>query len=424
MSVDMSAGRSTHSPRKRRRVVQVMSISSIMRHSDITVLGTTFFFCLTYVLLGLTDGLLVSQGVPSSNILIRLKYPCMLATIACAALHMVLSESTFIFRKEFVQLLSVGIVFFLISSVEIILTDSIGTSTVDDLIKLILPAVMAYCVLNTLNFEQLQRCMTVVFLSSITGYVCELSFSDISVEDILQSSFSSSSSSLESSIFAGISITLCFYYCYYRSNKMLTVLAVAYAIATFKRMAIIFAIVAFVAPMIVDVNKKISRYFVYFLSMTTLVVTGVYYWLLLPSSELLFKGLFGQSQMDLSMGRSAFLAKLMRNGFVPFGYGSSADVIGRTIEMDLIQIVIELTPLALLVFVCVYWNICCRNMYCIIVMLYEFSNFITSHSLNSNYKWGICFILIGMISYMPRNNSDEIDGFKKWSRRLFRMSYT
>lgn len=422
MGVNMNTGRGPRSVRV--RPTRTASLGSMMEHSDITVIGTIFFFCLTYVLLGLTDGLLVSQGASSSSILVRLKYPCMLATIACGLLHMVLTRSASIFRREFVQLFGVGAVFAFISAIEVIHTNSIGSTTTDDLLKLVLPVLMAYAVLNTLSFEQIQGCMVVVLLSSIVGYICELVVGGITLADLTQSSTgaasTATSSPLESSIFAGISITLCFYYCYYRSNKLLTILSVVYAIATFKRVAMAFAIVALILPLLINVNKKVNKLWVWLLAALTLVLTGAYYLLLQPSRASLFETIFGQSQMDFTTGRSAFLTKLLRNGFTPFGFGSSTDVIGRPLEMDLIQIALELTPIALVVFVLAYWNICRENLYCIIIMIYEYSNFITSHSLNSNYKWGICFILIGMITYMPRDNSGDMGWFAAQMRQLAR----
>lgn len=403
------------------RSARNISRSEAKTNSDVLVLGTAFFFCLTYMLLGLTDGLLVSQGVSASNILVRLKYPCMLATIGCGLLHMVLTKSTSIFCREFVQVFGVGVVFTFISAIEIIYTSRIGASTVDNLLKLMLPVLMAYCVLNTLSFELLQRSMFVVLLSSVAGYICELSFGDVTFADIMQSDFNTSSSPLESSIFAGMSITLCFYYCYYRSNKLLTVIGFIYAIATFKRAAIVFAVVALVLPLFVNVNKKIGKRFIWILALVTLIATGIYYLMLLPANAAMFERLFNQKQSDFTMGRSAFLDTLLRRDFIPFGFGSSGDIIGRSMEMDLIEIAIELTPLALILFVLAYWNICRRNLYCVIVMVYEFSNFITSHSLNSNYKWGICFIMIGMITYMPRSNSEDIGWFAAQMKGMSRF---
>lgn len=405
---------------KSTRVQSVMIYRGGIESSDIFTVGTMFFFCLTYILLGLTDGILVSQGVLASNVLVRLKYPCMLATIAFGVMHIVLTKHVSVFYREFSMLLSVGVVFSFISAIEVIYTDSIGTSTIDDLMKLVLPALMAYCVLNTLSFEQLQKCMVVVLFSSVVGYLCELSFGDISLMDIWQSDFSSSSSPLESSIFAGMSITLCFYYCYYRSDKFLVVLSVLYAIATFKRLAIIFAVIMLFLPLLVNVNRRIHGYWIWLFELVTLILTFIYYIIIQPSQSALFERIFKQNQMDFTMGRSAFLTKLSRNDFMPFGYGSSADVIGRTLEMDLIQIAVELSPIALLIFVHVYWNICGRNLYCILIMTYEYINFLTSHSLNSGYKWGISFILIGMINYMPRNNSADMGWFAMQVKQLGR----
>lgn len=372
--------------------------------SDCDVLNglTVVFFCLTYIFLGLTDGLLVARGVDAGNILVRLKYYLMILTVACSLLHAVVHKRFNIFWKETKQLLIIVIVFALISGFEIITVGAYTSDVLDSLIKLALPVLLAYGVLNTLTYRQLQISMVIVLGFSIAGYVCELLFGGFSSASLSEMDYATSSSPTESSIFAGISIILCAFYCYYRNNTVLTVLSTIYAIATFKRLAIIFAIAFFVIPIFVDPNKKVPSYIRQIMKMVFLCGTGIYYLLLLPQSGRIFEELFHQSQDQYTMGRSSFLRTLLSTNYQSYGYGSSAIVIGRSLEMDYLQIAIELTPIALFIFINGYWNILGNNLYLIIFMLFQSFNFLTSHSLNSNYAWGIAFIFIGMVIYMPQ----------------------
>ena len=373
------------------------------RMSDCDVLNglTVVFFCLTYIFLGLTDGLLVARGVDAGNILVRLKYYLMILTVACSLLYAVVHKRFNIFWKETKQLLIIVIVFALISGFEIITVGAYTSDVLDSLIKLALPVLLAYGVLNTLTYRQLQISMVIVLGFSIAGYVCELLFGGFSSASLSEMDYATSSSPTESSIFAGISIILCAFYCYYRNNTVLTVLSTIYAIATFKRLAIIFAIAFFVIPIFVDPNKKVPSYIRQIMKMVFLCGTGIYYLLLLPQSGRIFEELFHQSQDQYTMGRSSFLRTLLSTNYQSYGYGSSAIVIGRSLEMDYLQIAIELTPIALFIFINGYWSILGNNLYLTIFMLFQSFNFLTSHSLNSNYAWGIAFIFIGMVIYMP-----------------------
>lgn len=175
--------------------------------------------------------------------------------------------------------------------------------------------------------------------------------------------YGTSSSPTESSIFAGMSIILCAFYCYYRNNMVLTCLSTIYAIATFKRLAIVFAIAFFVIPIFFDPNKKVPSYVRQMMKFVFLCGTGIYYLLLLPQSSRIFEELFHQSQDQYTMGRSSFLRTLLSANYQPYGYGSSTIVIGRSLEMDYLQIAIELTPIALFIFINIYWNILGNNLY-------------------------------------------------------------
>lgn len=390
------------------------------RISDCDVLNglTVVFFCLTYIFLGLTDGLLVARGVDAGNILVRLKYYLMILTVACSLLYAVVHKRFNIFWKETKQLLIIVIVFVLISGFEIITVGAYTSDVLDSLIKLALPVLLAYGVLNTLTYRQLQISMVIVLGFSIAGYVCELLFGGFSSASLSEMDYDTSSSPTESSIFAGISIVLCAFYCYYRNNTVLTVLSTIYAIATFKRLAIIFAIAFFVIPIFVDPNKKVPSYIRQIMKMVFLCGTGIYYLLLLPQSGRIFEELFHQSQDQYTMGRSSFLRTLLSTNYQSYGYGSSAIVIGRSLEMDYLQIAIELTPIALFIFINGYWNILGNNLYLTIFMLFQSFNFLTSHSLNSTYAWGIAFIFIGMVIYMPQyqmNHGCKTAKLEKWS---------
>ncbi|QOL32677.1 hypothetical protein [Bifidobacterium eulemuris] len=330
----------------------------------------------------------------------------MLTTIGFSIIHMFFYRHHNYFWKETKQiiLLIIGITF--VSCLQILQTGQFTSLTVDNLLKILLPAIMAYGVLNTLSFKELQNCMVIIFISSVIGYLCELGFKHVSIDMIVNADYANSSSPFESSYFAGMSITLCFFYCYYRKNRLLTILSVLYVIATFKRLAIIFAILFFILPFFLNLDKKLPTWNRQVLKLFFLLVTYIYYWLLLPQTEEIFFNIFHDTQQHFTMGRNVFLDTLINSDYRAFGYGSTDIVLGFSLEMDLIQIALEMGPIILFLFINSFWNLTADNIYITFIILFEFANFLTSHSLNSNYKWGLTFIVIGMIVYMSKERDN------------------
>lgn len=387
-----------------------------LQDSDSFEMLTVFFFVLTFVLKALTDGIFVTQGVKGA--ITDSKYLTMGGVIFFGVCYMARHKVNGIFWRELKQLLGVVLCFIMVTACLIIYRDEFASWQIRDMLNLLTPMLFAYVSLNVMTFEQLYKGMQIALVSSFIGYITQLALRGVTFQDIFQSSFSESQSPLESNDFSAIAIMLCFFFCYYRSNRWMTVLSVVYAIATFKRMAIIFALVAFFLPIIINRDKELPKWSSGVAKLAFFVAAMGYLYFIWPTSTALQHAM-NVDVGEMTMGRSGFLASLLNHEYQSFGFGSVESTLGHSLEMAFPRITLELSPLGTLLFINNYWNVTGRHLYCALLMTFQFANLITADSISAMFAWEVCFILIGMIHYA---NGPEVEAakqsqlFAKWQR--------
>lgn len=359
---------------------------------------TMAFVVMTFGIKAITDAVFVAQDI--DNVFVSSKY--LTALLACFAAIVSTRGKEACFTREFSWLLLLFAVFTFISLVEMLVSGVVSMHVFNELFKLGMPVVFAYFVLNALNFRQITLCMKLILLVSIAGYLIEVNLAGATLSDVLDTiDFSASYSPLESSYSAGTSIMLCLFFCYYRKNKICMLLSVIFCVAVFKRLALVFAIVAVILPFFVDMKKNVPTKAVGAITVLFVGATALYVWLLLPEQNWLFVKYLGQDQYDFSMGRSMTMNYLLDNGFASHGFGSASEVIraafGMPFEMDFIKVAIELTPIAtvLLIFVIVRISSC--NRWGLFMAIYLLLNMLTSDSLSSNFSLALFYMSIGCI---------------------------
>lgn len=216
--------------------------------------------------------------------------------------------------------------------------------------------------------------------------------------------FKSSYSPFESSFAAGASVAFCVFFTYYRKNRVITIFSLIFAILTFKRLAVLFAIFMFIVPYFIDVNKKVDNKYKNFIKVVFIILTVLYYQMLLPQNSNIFQSIFKESQDKFTMGRSSFLRDLLAKEYVCSGLGSTSEIIGKGLEMDLIRILLETSGLGLIIFIFGYWECAGKNIYTYLYMLFQFLNLLTSHSLGNPFNWILSLITIFCITYKKQEN--------------------
>ena len=360
-----------------------------------------FLFILMYAFRSFTDALYVSKGI-ESNFIINVKYIILIIAIIFSVFQLKYKKEKLIFKKEFFNIIFVVLSIVVISLVMFLISDKIYMSFFERIIKLVLPIIYVFLLINLLDFKDIYTCMCGVLLLSFVGYIIEIGIDKFNISNILSIDFLNSYSPFESHYSAGTSIAMCAFFMYYRKNKLLELLSLIFAIFTFKRVAVLFAILLLILPRIINVNKELNKKYINIIKIIFVFLTLVYFWLLLPSSSDIFFDIFGETQSKFTMTRSDFLNTLLNIGFKSSGLGSITDILGRDLEMDLISIFLETTIVGLIIFINGYWNCSGNKVYTVIYMLFEFSNLLTSHSLTNSFNWILAFLIIGCISYKKK----------------------
>ena len=357
-----------------------------------------FLFILMYAFRSFTDALYVSKGI-ESNFIINVKYIILIIAIIFSVFQLKYKKEKLIFKKEFFNIIFVVLSIVVISLVTFLISDKIYMSFFERIIKLVLPIIYVFLLINLLDFKDIYTCMCGVLLLSFVGYIIEIGIDKFNISNILSIDFLNSYSPFESHYSAGTSIAMCTFFMYYRKNKSLELLSLIFALFTFKRAAVLFAILLLILPKFINVNKELNRKYISMIKIIFVFLTLIYFWLLLPTSSDIFFDIFGETQSKFTMTRSDFLNTLLNMGFKSSGFGSITDILGRGLEMDLISIFLETTIVGLIIFINGYWNCSGNKVYTVIYMFFQFSNLLTSHSLTNSFNWILAFLIIGCISY-------------------------
>lgn len=376
-------------------------------------------FILMYAFRSFTDAIFVAKGV-ESNIWVNVKY--IILAISCVLCFIQLSKNVkkLIFKKEFKSLAIVIISLSVISFVMVFISGKYYSSLLENIFKLALPCIYVFLLLNTMEFKDIYICMSGALILSFVGYIIEIGPENFTLSNILSINFSSSYSPFESNFAAGSAIAMCTFFMYFRKNKILKYLSLIFAILTFKRLAVLFALVLFFLPKIINVNKQVSKRQRNFIKIAFVILTFGYFWLLTPQASDVFENIFGQTQREFSMGRSDFLQTIINGNYISSGLGSTTDFLGRGLEMDLIRIYLETGILGLIIFIFGYWNCAGNCVYTYIYMLFQFVNLLTSHSLSNSFNWILAFIIIGTITYKSDRreqlNDNKIERIKIYEK--------
>ena len=364
-----------------------------------------FLFILIFALRGFTDAIFVSKGV-TSNFWINLKYYILLIAIVLLIIQ-VQKNAAKVFLKELYIIIFVVTTLVIISLVECLGSGNMYSSLLDNAIKMLMPIVYVFLLLNILKFEDIYFCMAASLIVSLLAYIVEIGTNNFSIVNIMSMKFSDSYSPFESHYSAGISIALCSFFMYYRKNKVFQVLSFIYAIFTFKRLFVLFAIFLWTIPKIIDMNKKINKKSKYLWAIIFIGLTFLYCWLLLPQSSNLFYKLFGETQNKFTMGRYELLRRLESGDYRSAGLGSTTDFLGKGLEMDLIRILKETTCIGLITFCFGYFMCAGNRRYTLIFMIFQFFNLLTSHSIYGAINWILILLTIGCISYKEKNDFEK-----------------
>lgn len=341
----------------------------------------------------------------SEGMLSKLKYFVCGVGIVVGLLTMAWERACPVMLRELGKVLSIVVVFLVITGLCILDVGYGNERTIVEVMLMSLPIIYAFTLINTLRFQQINICMMAVLLVSIVAYFANLHMTPSQIISALLSvNPTASYSALESSSFAGISIALALYYLYFRRNKLGCVLSFVFVFLTFKRLAMVTALVLLILPRFLDCSKPVSRRMLRLAKVTVFTVSLLYFWLMTPALTSWMQTQWNFDLDSFTMARSwRFRLVWDDSAFVNTGLGSTWSFLdaryGFSMEMDIIRLFIEVTPIGVAIFVNNMFDLVSSNRYCFIVMLYLFFNLITSHSLANMFSWLMYYIIFGTIIY-------------------------
>lgn len=358
----------------------------------------------------------------------NLKYLLVAAAVGVAILQILIfrirekESRDYIFKKELIILLIICAIFLLYSGyLAHKLNVPIAKRTYVEILYLVIPALYAFCIVNTYDFNQIEKLMKITFWAYLILYMYSINIFAVSINDILNISFINSTSYFESSIFAFPMLVLFFFFSYYRkkeNNKYYWIGSFILTLLTFKRMIMVWAIVLFILDNIIELRVIVKKRWKYILAAIFIFATVIYYQALRDIG--LGKVIVDTLGVDLesgTMGRKWFLSLLLNRQYSTFGYGSSSIVLGdifsigdiKYLEMDLVKIYLELGIICLSIFTIYLWKITKDNLFSIVMMLSIFMNLLVSHSLTNPFEWTIVYLTIIYISQDSSNRNDLPD---------------
>lgn len=328
------------------------------------------------------------------------------------------------FKKKYVNkalLLSivVGIVFLIISYIKAHNVNmSLQLRTFVQISLFLLPTIYAFYISNFLSNDKIIQMMKITLVILIFAYFFDfqepnhhlLQFLNLqnwlSIDYIHSNSFTESNHWSE----AFLHLFFFFYYCLHsdkmnlkneKNIKIYQNISFVFTIFSFKRLSILISIVVLLFGKYI-INKKFKKN--HFLIFTTIfTIATIFYTKFMMGDFADYDTVF-----DLTSGRNYILGLWKLQNYLSYGYGTSLLVIGRYLEMDLVQIYMELNLFSLYIFILYYFYICKKNVYVNTIMLYFFLNMLTASTLPQQIGF-----LIMMISISFTLKNDENTGNKK-----------
>ena len=392
-----------------RRVSASTNINGRLASRQLFPILTAILFVLTFAIKAFVDDA-YARGDVSSTIAYT-KY--VTAAIACmTGLVFAFKSGERVFVGQFDRLMIIFAVFFLGSAVCMFTTGITSPVVFEELLRLGMPMLLAYSLLNSLDEDTMYRCMVAILVVSLVAYLVNLGVEGVSVADFVNANFAESDSVTESASFSGIFLVLTLYFAFFRKKKLWLVVATVFCVLTFKRLALVGALGACVVSLFFPklMKVRVPKRALTCLKLLTIAVVALWSWLLLPEQQNLAAQLFGQNPQQFTMGRSVTFQYLLNMGFQSYGFGSANEVVflafGMMFEMDLIKIALELTPLVMILFVWLFWDVAGTSLWGVVIIGFFMINMITSDSLTSNFCLTLAYATCGMVeqAFQVREN--------------------
>lgn len=363
----------------------------------------------------------------TGNSISNYRYYTLLAITVLAFLTMFIQEK-FKFKalhgkalhgKELLLAILVGAVFYLFSLKSAHDAGvALNLRTYVQISLFLLPALYAFCFINIFSVEQICKLLCITTVLLIIAYFMEPShtiFEFFKIQNWLNINFSRFVSFTESSKYSEsfLQLFLIFHYLGKKAKaankikifRIFSAITFIFTILSFKRLAILFAIVILIFDLMF--NKKIKIDVVF--KRNYAIIFAVLFALLTVAYTKIVQGqwLTNFNVHRFTSARDYILSLWANQNYYSFGYGTSMLVIGRYLEMDLVQIYLELNIFAVFIFCYAFFKVGRKNIYSNLILIYAFLNMLTASSLPQQICWVIMLISISFMA-SDKCNFDDV----------------
>lgn len=348
------------------------------------------------------DNLLRDLGIAGLGVL---KNVFLFIYIMLAVEKIINKKTTLIFTKELKSIVLLTMIFFLLSCYYMFVNNGVFLGTIGSLMKLMLPCIVAFCIINTNETVKIYGLMEAYLYISFVLYILmiilsgNLTFATISSISLLDSF----SNPFESNFFSPCAIALVIFFSYYDKKRINLYLSLLFTLMTFKRLFIVYAIFLYVFSYFL---KRVSRMRGWHLFLFICAFSGfifLFVALLSQHFDVLLIKYFGVGINQVTSTRSSlYLDLTWKNLFVSHGMGSAA-VYKRSIEMDYPTFLLEMGVLSIISAVAIFTSLCGRNVYLFIMVVFINLELLTSHFYDITYMWILFYVTIGCVLYKNDN---------------------
>lgn len=276
------------------------------------------------------------------------------------------------------------------------------------------PILYVFSLCNLYSDKKITFLLKVTTIIFIFFYFMEsrhtlLSFFDIN--NWLSINILDSESFTESHICAETFLQLFLYFFYidnYTENEIKGVklyknLNMIFSVLSFKRLALLFLFLIVIFKKMIKYDKSMKRNYNIVIAIIFVFLTIIYTGMLQGKYDL------GFDINKFSTNRAWILSLWTRKKYFSYGYGTSLYVIGRYLEMDLVQIYLELGTIPLFMFCYSLKSLSGKKIYTNLILLYALFNLLTSSTMPWTSGWVmLAFNLIVIESNSFKNKNKEL----------------
>lgn len=345
------------------------------------------------------------------NILDNLKHVYILLFIIWCIIQLLYlkNKKIYIFRFELQKVIFLFLILIIIALYYIVKNNTSNYYSISySISRILIPVILSFLLLNVMNFNKLYKAMIYFLVFCFFFFILEkLVQGRFNLDNIIQAfNFSianSTGSQLESNYFSPLAIGFCFFFGYYRKDKVTLLISVLFAILTYKRIITIFALIILIFGHLI-VKMKIFGWIKYIVGVVFFIVV-IYYinWNLGYTDTSFIYNNLGISLEKFTMGRTqlfqnAYLLNIPKSGI--FSYLPVLHSLGfRAIEMDFPEFYLESGYISIIFIIYFLLKLSKKSMYLLLLMLFTLLEMLTSHWFDQFFFWIIIYILIGGVNY-------------------------